>query len=148
VFSPPEAMDKLTGAEQGTLVAKGNFILPNPNDRIRTGKGRVSVHAGTVFLHDDFDVGPGPDFYVYLAPAADTRSGGQAINTMFVDLGRLRAFKGSQKYPVPVGVDLTKSRAGDLVSAILGGDLTGRPDLRAGRLTGGPRRAYRPLAPA
>jgi hypothetical protein len=27
--------------------------------------------------------------------------------TMFVDLGRLRAFKGSQKYPIPAGVDLT-----------------------------------------
>jgi len=27
---------------------------------------------------------------------------------MFVDLGRLRAFKGSQKSPVPAGVDLTK----------------------------------------
>ena len=27
---------------------------------------------------------------------------------MFVDLGRLRAFKGSQKYPIPAGVDLAK----------------------------------------
>ena len=27
---------------------------------------------------------------------------------MFVDLGRLRAFKGSQKYAVPAGLDLTK----------------------------------------
>jgi hypothetical protein len=25
---------------------------------------------------------------------------------MFVDLGRLKAFKGSQNYPVPAGVDL------------------------------------------
>ena len=25
---------------------------------------------------------------------------------MFVDLGRLRAFKGSQKYGIPAGVDL------------------------------------------
>ncbi len=28
--------------------------------------------------------------------------------TMFVDLGRLKAFKGSQNYPVPAGVDLAK----------------------------------------
>ena len=27
---------------------------------------------------------------------------------MFVDLGRLRAFKGSQRYAVPAGVDLKK----------------------------------------
>jgi hypothetical protein len=43
VFPPPEAMDKLTAAEQGTLVAKGNFIQANPNDPIHTGKGGVSV---------------------------------------------------------------------------------------------------------
>jgi len=41
-------------------------------------------------------------------PAAEIRSGEQVTNTMFVDLGRLRAFKGSQKYPVPAGVDLAK----------------------------------------
>ncbi|OFZ88567.1 MAG: hypothetical protein A3F74_13440 [Betaproteobacteria bacterium RIFCSPLOWO2_12_FULL_62_58] len=28
--------------------------------------------------------------------------------TMYVDLGRLKAFKGSQNYPVPPGVDLSK----------------------------------------
>jgi len=28
--------------------------------------------------------------------------------TMFVDLGPLRAFKGSQNYDVPAGVDVTK----------------------------------------
>jgi hypothetical protein len=61
-----------------------------------------------VFLHDDFEVGPGPDFHVYLVPAAEIRSGEQVTNTMLVNLGRLRAFKGSQKYPVPAGVDLTK----------------------------------------
>jgi hypothetical protein len=27
---------------------------------------------------------------------------------MFVDLGRLKAFKGSQNYEVPVGVDVAK----------------------------------------
>jgi hypothetical protein len=43
VFPPPEAMDELTAAEQGTLVAKGNFIQANPNDPIHTGKGGVSV---------------------------------------------------------------------------------------------------------
>jgi hypothetical protein len=108
VFPPPPAMDTLTAAEQGTLIAKGNFIQPNPNDPIHTGKGGVSVYSGTVFLHDDFEVGPGPDFHVYLVPAAEIRSGEQVTNTMFVDLGRLRAFRGSQKYPVPAGVDLTK----------------------------------------
>jgi hypothetical protein len=30
---------------------------------------------------------------------------------MFVDLGRLRAFKGSQRYAVPAGLDLSSFRS-------------------------------------
>jgi len=55
VFPPPPAMDTLTAAEQGTLLAKGSFIQPNPNDPIHTGRGGVSVYSGTVFLHDDLE---------------------------------------------------------------------------------------------
>jgi hypothetical protein len=87
---------------------QGQFHQPNPNDPIHYGKGEVSVYAGTVFLGEDFEVGPGPDFHVYLVPKADIRSSSDVGDTMFVDLGRLRAFKGSQKYPVPAGVDLAK----------------------------------------
>jgi hypothetical protein len=94
--------------ERGELVAKGTFIQPNPNDPIHYGKGEVSVYAGTVFLGEDFEVGPGPDFHVYLVPKADIRSSSDVGDTMFVDLGRLRAFKGSQKYAIPAGVDLAK----------------------------------------
>jgi hypothetical protein len=108
LFPPPEAMERLTEAEQGQLVAKGNFIHANPSDPIHWGKGQVSVYRGTVFLHDDFEVGPGPKFHVYLVPKANVRTAGDVTGTMFVDLGRLRAFKGSQKYAVPAGVDLSK----------------------------------------
>lgn len=108
VFPPPEAVDRLTAAEQAKLVAMGTFIPANPNDPIHYGKGGVSVYSATVFLHGDFEVGPGPDFHVYLVPKANIRAADEVTNTMFVDLGRLRAFKGSQKYPVPAGVDLAK----------------------------------------
>ena len=38
---------------------------------------------------------------------------------MFVDLGGLRAFKGSQRYPIPDGVDLTElSKRDHLVRAV------------------------------
>lgn len=108
VFPPPEVVEQLTGAERGKLVAKGQFIHANPSDPIHYGKGEVSVYQDVVFLHKDFEVGPGPDFHVYLVPKADIRDAGQVTGTMYVDLGRLRAFKGSQKYQVPAGVDLTK----------------------------------------
>ncbi|MEX2166579.1 MAG: DM13 domain-containing protein [Methyloceanibacter sp.] len=108
LFPPPEAMERLTAAEQGTLVAKGNFIHADPNDPIHWGKGQVSVYPGTVFLHEDVEVGPGPKFHVYLVPKANVHSASDVTGTMFVNLGRLRAFKGSQKYLVPAGIDLAK----------------------------------------
>jgi hypothetical protein len=68
----------------------------------------VTVYEGTVFLEPDFEVGPGPDFHVYLVPKADVRGESDVAQTMFVDLGKLRSFKGSQKYVIPAGVDLAK----------------------------------------
>lgn len=108
VFPPPEAKEQLTQAEAGKLVAKGQFIHVNPSDPIHYGKGKVSVYTGTVFLGEDFEVGPGPDFHVYLVPKANIRAESDVTDTMFIDLGRLRAFKGSQKYEIPAGVDLAK----------------------------------------
>jgi len=106
-FPPPEGMEKLDAAA-GALVARGQFIQPNPNDPIHTGKGDVSVYPRTVFLGENFEVGPGPDFHVYLVPKANVRSSSDVTDTMYVDLGRLRAFKGSQNYAIPAGVDLTQ----------------------------------------
>ncbi len=108
IFPPPEAMETLNKAEAGALVAKGNFVQPNPNDPVHTGKGDVSVYSRSVFLGENFEVGPGPDFHVYLVPRADIRSSSDVSDTMYVDLGRLRAFKGSQNYAIPAGVDLKK----------------------------------------
>ena len=106
IFPPPEAQETLSRDETGALVAKGEFIHADPNDPVHYGKGAVSVYPNTVFLGEDFEVGPGPDFHVYLVPKADIRSSSDVTDTMYVDLGRLRAFKGSQNYAIPAGVDL------------------------------------------
>lgn len=108
VFPPPPATEQLADDSRGKLVATGEFIHANPNDPVHWGKGKVSVYEGVVFLHDDFEVGPGPAFHVYLVPAGNIRDAGQVSDTMFVDLGQLRAFKGSQNYRIPAGVDLAK----------------------------------------
>lgn len=106
VFPPPPAAEQLTATEQTNEVAKGTFIHANPSDPIHYGKGSVTVYEGNVFLEKDFEVGPGPDFHVYLVPKASVRAAGDVADTMFIDLGKLRSFKGSQKYAVPGGVDL------------------------------------------
>ena len=106
VFPPPAAAEQLAAAEHAKLVASGTFIHANPSDPVHYGKGRVSVYEHTVFLEPDFEVGPGPAFHVYLVPKASIRSTSDVKDVMFVDLGGLRAFKGSQRYAIPAGIDL------------------------------------------
>lgn len=108
VFPPPPAAEALTEADRSRLAAAGTFIHANPSDPIHWGRGKVSVYERTVFLEPDFEVGPGPAFHVYLVPKANIRSEDDMKGVMYVDLGRLRAFKGSQRYPIPAGIDLSK----------------------------------------
>jgi hypothetical protein len=108
VFPPPPATEQLAESDRSPLVTVGTFIHANPSDPIHWGRGKVSVYQRTVFLETDFEVGPGPAFHVYLVPAAGIRDEASVKSAMFVDLGGLRAFKGSQRYPIPAGVDLAK----------------------------------------
>jgi hypothetical protein len=64
------------------------------------------VYERTVYLEPDFEVGPGPAYHVYLVPKASIRTNGDVRDAMYVDLGGLRAFKGSQRYSIPAGVNL------------------------------------------
>ena len=106
VFPPPAASEQLSATERTKLVASGMFIHANPSDPVHYGKGHVSIYERTVYLESDFEVGPGPAFHVYLVPKASIRSTSDVKDLMFVDLGGLRAFKGSQRYSIPDGVDL------------------------------------------
>jgi hypothetical protein len=91
-----------------TVVARGTFIHANPNDPVHYGKGTVTVYNDTVRLESDFEVGPGPKFHVYLVPKTGIKASSDVKGTKFVDLGRLRAFKGAQNFRVPAGVDPRK----------------------------------------
>ena len=126
VFPPPPATETLTEADRSRLVATGTFIHANPSDPVHYGKGKVSVYERTVFLEQDFEVGPGPAFHVYLVPKASIRASSDMKDVMFVDLGRLRSFKGSQRYAIPAGVDLAKfPERHHLVRALRRADLAG-----------------------
>jgi len=100
------AEEKLENVADRNLVATGTFIHANPSDPIHYGSGGVTVYADVVHLADDFEVGPGPAYHIYLVPLEDITPGTQVDQTMYVDLGRLRAFKGSQVYPIPAGIEL------------------------------------------
>jgi hypothetical protein len=100
--------EKPAGQPERKVLARGTFVHPNPNDPIHYGKGRVTVYDGLLHLEPDFEVGPGPKYHVYLVPEKDVVPSTNVARTMFVDLGRLKAFKGSQNYEVPLGVDTAK----------------------------------------
>jgi hypothetical protein len=106
VFPPPPAAERLSETDRSALYATGTFIHANTADPIHWGRGKASVYERIVFLEQDFEVGPGPAFHVYLVPKAGIRSNADMTGVMYVDLGRLRAFKGSQRYPIPSGLDL------------------------------------------
>lgn len=109
VFPPPPAVEQLTETDRrGRIVAEGTFIHANKSDPVHWGKGGVTVRQDSVFLGEDFEVGPGPKYHVYLVPKASIRGSGDLSGQMFVDLGRLRAFKGSQRYAIPAGLDLSR----------------------------------------
>jgi len=112
VFPPPPAAEQLAETDRrAQVVAEGTFIHANPSDPIHWGKGSVTVRRDSVFLGADFEVGPGPKFHVYLVPKAPVRASSDLRDQMFVDLGRLRAFKGSQRYAIPAGLDLSKFKS-------------------------------------
>ena len=100
------ASEEVAGADTKTIVAKGTFIHADPSDPVHYGSGGLTLYGDLLHLESDFEVGPGPKFHVYLVPHDKVRSEADVERTMFVDLGRLKAFKGSQNFSVPVGVDL------------------------------------------
>ena len=109
VFPPPPATEQLSEADRAALVATGNFIHANPSDPVHWGRGKVGVYqqrgvpgAGLRSRTRSRSI------HVYLVPNAKVRDEAHMKGSMFVDLGRLRAFKGSQRYAIPAGVDLKK----------------------------------------
>jgi electron transfer DM13 len=102
------ATDQVADKPARKTVATGTFIHANPSDPIHYGRGKVTVFQDLLHLESDFEVGPGPKFHVYLVPEQNVVPSTNVARSMFIDLGRLRAFKGSQNYPIPAGIDLAR----------------------------------------
>ena len=110
------AQETLAQDIERTQIAAGEFIHANPSDPVHWGKGRVELFKEksgqtVVFLTDDFEVGPGPRFHVYLVDHSRVTSRSAFLDSEKVDLGRLRAFRGSQVYSVPAEADATKFKS-------------------------------------
>ena len=104
LFPPPEVNEPITGKAETDVVARATFIHANPADPLHYGRGTATIYPDLLRLEPDFEVGPGPKFHVYLVPEAEVTPDTEVEATMFVDLGRLKAFTGSQNYAIPTGV--------------------------------------------
>jgi hypothetical protein len=106
IFPPPAAMESVTGREHKTVIARASFIHANPSDPVHFGKGSATVFADLVHLEKDFEVGPGPKYHVFLSPRAEIGRTADFEEEKSLDLGQIKAFKGSQNYPIPAGTEL------------------------------------------
>ena len=109
VFPPPPATEQLSEADRAALVATGTFIHANPSDPVHWGSGKVSVYRARgvprAGLRGRARARSITSIWCRTRRCATKRD---VKDSMFVDLGRLRAFKGSQRYAIPAGVDLKK----------------------------------------
>lgn len=106
VTGKPAPIESPPSEASRTLIATGEFIHADPSDPIHRGKGGVKLYQDLLRMESDFEVGPGPKYHVYLVPAAEVNPSTAVEKTMFVDLGPLRAFTGSQDYAIPPGIDM------------------------------------------
>lgn len=112
LFPPPVLNEKLSYAETKTKVATGIFIHPNPRDPIHYGKGSVAVYKlknqYEILLNEDFKVGPGPAFHIFLSDTKNIKTDAAFKHSKKYDLGTLKSFQGSQVYPVPSHINMSK----------------------------------------
>ena len=107
LFPPPPVNEQVADKENKQIVATGQFIHADPSDPVHFGEGGVTIYKDLLHLEANFKVGPGPKYHVYLVPDGNITPDTDVQNTMYVDLGRLKAFEGSQNYPIPEGVNLS-----------------------------------------
>jgi hypothetical protein len=106
LFPPPELNEQVPDRDRRLAAAAGMFVHADPSDPIHYGKGGVTLYEDLLHLETDFEVGPGPKYHVYLVPETSITPDTRVEEAMFVDLGRLKAFAGSQNYTIPVGLNL------------------------------------------
>ncbi|MEM7292046.1 MAG: DM13 domain-containing protein [Pseudomonadota bacterium] len=105
LFPPPEVNETVSGKTQDDIVATGTFIHADPSDSVHYGSGGVTVYNDLIHLGENFNVGPGPKYHVFLVPDTDVTPSTKVEETKYVDLGRLKSFSGSQNYAIPEGVN-------------------------------------------
>ena len=105
IFPPPEVNETVSAMTADAAIGESLFREDAPGqDPAHWGKGKVKFYraqdGGVVMeLQSDFEVGPGPNFWIYLNSAAGI--GDEAAfqaDARRVKVSKLKSFSGSQVY--------------------------------------------------
>ena len=107
IFPPPAVNETVDAMAADSLLLEGAFRQDAPGqDAAHWGKGGLKVYRGKdggilLELQGDFEVGPGPNFWLYLNSKADIDD----ENDFYTDgdrvkIAKLKSFSGSQVYAV------------------------------------------------
>ena len=99
ILPPLEALEQFAVEEDAAPVAASTFFHANPSNPIHYGQGAVKVFESTLFLEDDFEVGPAAKYHVHLVPKAGIRANG-ATTIKCSSTSAACALKGSQNYRI------------------------------------------------
>ena len=87
--------------------AAGGAFPPRRKRCARNSGVVIAYHPrGRFRPQNRFATGPGPLYLVYLVPKTGIKVSEDVANTIFIDLGQIKSFEGSQKYAVTDGVNL------------------------------------------
>lgn len=92
----------------GRPLASGAFADVGSGNAAHRSTGKLRVYNDLLVFDADFQVPPGPDYRVYLVPAREVTLLTNVEKTMYVDLGALTAFSGTQSYSIPAGIDFAE----------------------------------------
>ena len=110
--------------------------MPTRPTRSIGARARSASTSARCFSSPTSRSGPARSIHVYLVPKPSIRREADVKDVMFVDLGRLRSFKGSQRYADPGRRRSEEiSERGDLVRAVQRADLARRSQRRRASAT-------------
>ena len=115
LFPPAEVNEQIMDAGNKQIILTGTFIHPNPSDPVHWGKGDIAVYreqdSEELFLENNFEVGPGPDYHVYLSTGSAITSNDDFANAHNTELGKLKSFRGSQIYNINTAIDMNSIKS-------------------------------------
>jgi hypothetical protein len=117
LFPPPQVDERASAFAAGEVIAAGVFREGvSGQDAGHWGRGSLKIYEGEggdylLELQGDFEVGAGPNFWLYINAAADINDEDDfAADDKRVKIAKLKSFAGSQVYRIRGG-DFAGARA-------------------------------------